>query len=170
MCVCLHPLHKGLSGLACMRLGQVSTMILSTSALNFINPHPNPDGCVSLAGKDKISLQEQSHHKCCHEEFHRIIEWFGPEGTVEISWFQPLPWPGPPSTTPDCSQPQHIQGWGFHNFCEKPVPVSLTTLIVKNLFLIPNLNPSYFTSESFLLVLSLCALEKVLLQISCSPF
>ena len=37
---------------------------------------------------------------------------------------------------PDC---EHFHWWGIHNFSEKPL---LTTLIVNNFFLIPNLNLS----------------------------
>ena len=41
---------------------------------------------------------------------HRIIEWFGLEGTLKIIWFQP-PWAGTSSTRPGCSELHPAWSW-----------------------------------------------------------
>jgi len=61
--------------------------------------------------------------------FHRIIEWFGLEGTLKIIWFQPpcheqghLP---PDQAAQSSIQPglEHCQGGGSHSFSGQPGPV-----------------------------------------------
>ena len=39
-------------------------------------------------------------------ENHRIIEWFGLGGTLQIISFHSLPWAGTPSPSPGCSEPR----------------------------------------------------------------
>ena len=66
---------------------------------------------------------------------HRITEWFGLDGTLKITQFQPPPpWAGTPSARPGCSKPRPppFQGVAatasLGNLCQ-----GLTTLRVKNL-------------------------------------
>ena len=60
---------------------------------------------------------------------HRIIEWFGLEGTLKIIWFQPpchgqghLPL-DQVAQSPIQPGLEHCQGWGSHNFPGQPVPM-----------------------------------------------
>uniref|UniRef100_A0A8C3PLQ6 Uncharacterized protein n=1 Tax=Calidris pygmaea TaxID=425635 RepID=A0A8C3PLQ6_9CHAR len=61
---------------------------------------------------------------------HRIIEWFGLEGTLKIIEFQtPCHGQGHLPLDQVAQSPiqpglEHLQGWGSHNFSGQPVPVS----------------------------------------------
>jgi len=105
------------------------------------------------------------HPKRILAKSHRIIEWFGQEGTLKIIWFQsPCHERGhlPPDQVAQSSiQPrlEHCQGGGSHRFSGQPGQC-LTTLTVKNFFLLSNLNLPSFSLQPFLLVLSLHTIVK----------
>ena len=47
-------------------------------------------------------------------ENHRIIQWFGLEGTLKLIWFQtPLPWAGTSPTRPGCSELHPTWPWAL---------------------------------------------------------
>jgi len=60
---------------------------------------------------------------------HRIVEWFGLEGTLKIIWFQPLcHGQGHLQLDQAAQSPlqpglEHFQGGGSHSFSGQPVPV-----------------------------------------------
>ena len=95
----------------------------------------------------------------------RIIEWLGLEGTSKIILFHaPLPGAGTPSTSPGCSKIRPTWPWarggGAATASLGNLGQGLTTLRVKNFFLISNLNLSCCSLKPLLLVLSLHALVK----------
>ena len=106
---------------------------------------------------------------------HRIIEGFGLEGTFKIIWFQPpcheqghLPLD---QVAQSSIQPglEHCQGGSSHSFSGQRVQC-FTTLMVKNFFLISNLNLPSFSLQPFPLVLSLHTLVKWQHHVFSSPY
>ena len=95
--------------------------------------------------------------------FPSIVGWFGLEGILQIILFQrPPPWAGTPSTSPGCPvQPglEHFQG-GAAAASLGNLGQCLTTLMVKNFFVISGLNLPSFSLKPLPLVLSLHALFK----------
>ena len=94
-------------------------------------------------------------------EYHRIIEWPGLERTSVIEFQPPCYVQG--CQPPDQAAQSHIQpgleclqGWGIHSLLGQPVQC-VTTLCVKNFFLISNLNLPCLILRPFPLVLSLSA-------------
>jgi len=91
---------------------------------------------------------------------HRLIEWVGLEGTLEIFWFQP------PAISRDISHQTRVlrapsslalspAREGAATAALGSLGQGLITLMGKNFFLIPHLNLPSFSLELFPLVLSL---------------
>lgn len=82
------------------------------------------------------------------------LVWFGLEGALKIILFHPLLWPGTLSTVPSYSKPCPTCSWtlqgsrGSHSFsghlCQ-----GLSTLTVKDFFLISDLNLLSFSVNAF---------------------
>ena len=98
----------------------------------------------------------ENSNRAFYKSFHRIIEWFGLEGTLKSIQFQPLPWAGLPPTNSGCPGFERVQGWGTHSFSGQPVPVRQnwikfwdSNLWIKNSFLTCNLNSSFLYFKVF---------------------
>jgi len=81
---------------------------------------------TEILGKLRVKHRKEERDKTNN---HRIVEWFGLEGTLEIIYFQP-PGHGQGHLPPDQVaqspiQPglEHFQGGGIHSFSGQPVPV-----------------------------------------------
>jgi len=101
---------------------------------------------------------EEQHEDVVQEDFffhHRIIAWFGLEGTLKIIWFQPRLLRAPsnlalnPAREGAATASLGNLGQGF------------TTLMRKNFFLISHLNLPSFRLELFPLVLLLHIVQEL---------
>lgn len=80
------------------------------------------------------SVQPMSSSCAMLVHSHRITRWFGSEGTLQITQFQPLPWAGTAPTSPHCSEPhppgpELFQGWGIHRLGFPQVIMSLELVL-----------------------------------------
>jgi len=138
---CAVPTVAGCRAVARHRSMRLRALMLPTACWS-----ARPPGQADVAGADSISFPLENH---------RIVEWFGLEGSLQIIQFQPLchgqgPLPPAPSNL------------ALHGQC-------LTTLRVKNFFLRSRLNLPSFSPKPSPLVPSLPALVPAPLQLSRSP-